>query len=427
MMETGNEQFWTTLAQTAATLAGFSLAGFSISAASADRVESDEICRRYGLREKSAFASWAFVFLVLMLFFFPLLLSLERLLPIASLPELSGQYWWIVSLGLFLFILIAVALVIVELQHIKRLIRFNIAEKEFNAIRGATKPSQTRWAKLTSRIGLSRVGLWPRLLAIGLIYLIPLTTLLWIGIYIVKPFGEGVPEHVLTIMYTSFSTLPSMTHVLLAYQLINIVLSLSPTFVCVLSLVLGLVGIFVHFHLFRPEQLLFSSADPAELDLWRFQLRLEDIVRQIESMQAILVPVVKKPDERVIDAIVREDQCDRNTVLRRFRELEGILEGRYYDPRTNETKMRQESLEYHKKTIEFCMSQPYLRYGSIRGLFKELEMFDLGLRKLSADLVHRREQYISLFRFLESKTGRGRKPPKGAESSHPSRPSQPLG
>lgn len=374
-MEIESHEFWTTFAQTAATLAGFTLAGFSITAASADRVESDEICRRYGLREKSAFASWAFVFLVLMLFCLPLFLSLESLLLADSSPKPFMNYRGIATLGLVTISSIAVAFVLFEVIYIQRLIRFNIAEKDFNLTRGATKPNQPRWTRLMSRLGLSRLGLRPRVLGIGIVFLVPLATQLWCAFYITKPFwGSGLPS--------------------------------STILVCVLSLVLGLAGIFVHYHVFRPEQLLFSSADPAELDLWRLKIRLEDTVWQIESMQAILVPVVKEPENRIVDYVAREDRCDREIVLRRFRDLEGRLEGFYYDPRTKETRRRQEALEYHRSTIEFCTSQPYLRYGSIRGLFKELEMFDLGLRDLSESLVRRREQYISLFRFLESQPPR---------------------
>lgn len=183
-MET--DVFWSAFSQAAATLAGFTLAGFSIYLTSAERAESDDICRHYGLRERSSLASWASIFLILLLFCIPLVLSLIRLMGPILVPAPAISAYFTISLTLLLiFVFISIVLVSIQIRYIERLVYTYAEEEAFQRRRGAI---QAQKMNVLIRL-LLKVG--KRTKAVGLAAIVLLTWIVSYGIYSILSISYG--------------------------------------------------------------------------------------------------------------------------------------------------------------------------------------------------------------------------------------------
>lgn len=398
----GNATFWTTFAQTAATLAGFTLAGFSIYLASTDRANSDDLCHQYGLHDDSSSASWAFIYLTLMLFCVPLLLSLIYVWG-DSTPEPTHPYTYsVILLSLFFgFMIISIYLGMVQGSYFRRLSRTYVAEAEF---------TQQRSTHLQST-ETSSTASYPQQTASEFNQQRPDAT---------QSAAERSwfdPQTVHKLKVFVFFACIVLTLVVLGLNAINVLLAtwkindlpfpknepmlFSPGTLAMLSIGLGLLWIYCHFLLFHPSRLLFVINDPVQGDLHRLRQRICDAHEQIKNLQMILLPVVTAPDQQLLQVIEREERSDSPSIDMRLSDLKKRLEGWSWDPHAKKHEPRTKKLSYHINAIQFCLDEQSLRYGMIKQLLREAELYDLGLANLLRDLVYAWEQFRELYRYDE--------------------------
>lgn len=393
-------EFWTTLAQTAATLAGFTLAGFSIYLASTEKARSDGICHRYGFHDYSLSASWYYVFLIQMLFCVPLLLSLIYLWGSYVLNPVFGALYTIVSILLFIgFLAVYVHLGRVQHSYFDTLSQTYVNDARFNERRLASVRSARERPRLAPEVR-RKVEMIVFTVVMG-------TTLI---ILIVNTYNilvaAGRANHV--------ASLP------------NGFTFVSPGTLALISVGLGLFWIFVYILLYGPERLLFVIGDPAKRDLLRFRLKLNDAAKQIKDLQELLLPAICSPDEQLRRAIEREEQSVRPGVDKRLADLRRRIEGWSWDPASGVDERRTDKLAYHISTIDFCLGQKYQRYGTVTQLLREVELFDLGLTNQLRDLNQTWEQLRAMSRYYEiwPLTENKRVPGQGDPDLPPSAPSQ---
>lgn len=406
----GNATFWTTFAQTAATLAGFTLAGFSIYLASTDRANSDDLCHQYGLHDDSSSASWAFIYLTLMLFCVPLLLSLIYVWGDPT-PNPSHPYTYFAILAsLFLgFLVISIYLGTVQASYFSRLSHTYVVEAEFNQRRSerarSTETANTEHDQQQPEAEFNQQHSGKTQLATEDSRFDPQT------VHKLKVF-----VFVFCIILTLAVLVLNATNVLLAtWKISHLPLItdeptlFSPGTLAMISVGLGLLWIYCHFLLFHPSRLLFVINDPVQGDLSRLRQRIYDAHGQIKNLQKILLPVVTTPDEQLLEVIMREERSDRPSINMRLSDLTQRLEGWSWDPYAKKHEPRTNRLNYHIEAIDFCLAHHNLRYGAVKQLLREVELYDLGLANHLRDLVDAWEQFRELYRYHESapKTQKG--------------------
>ena len=368
--------FWSAFSQTAATLVGFTLAGFSIYMASAERAGSDDLCRQYGFHDNSSRASWAFVYLILMLFCIPLLLSLLKLWGPFTLDDsifpLYDSFSILFALG---FLSLTLLLAYVQVSYFRNLAEAYAREEEFSLGR-SDSPAEVRG--LLNRLS-PRADRNLRVFIFSVVIFLTLLVLL-LNVYSVL-VAAWEKNHIV--------------------PLVDKIELFSPGSLAMISVAFGLLWIYFHFHMFRPERLLFVVNDPAKQDLKRFRQSLIDASVQIKEMQSLLLPIIVSPDQQLLHGIMAEERSELQSVDKRLKDLRYRLEGWSWNAKTESRESRLQSLDYHLWTIDYCLGQQYMRYGAIKRFFKELELYDQGLSNLLRDLVRTWEQFRELSRFAE--------------------------
>lgn len=377
--------FWSAIAQTMATLAGFTIAGFSIYMATTERAEADDICRRYGFKDDSSRASWAFIFVVLILFGVPLLLSLLKLWGVYDLNPFLFLLYRLVSLVLAsLLIIISLALTRLQLDYYRRLAQASAREQEFAIERD--EPQRHFRNPIRNLAPRDMAVFKTRIVFVGLA--LAFTVIVWNVLNVVKAAWEKNHIPASRLQFLDF---------------------VSPGSLAIVSMVLGLGCIYFHFHMYRPERLLFVVNDPHQQDMKRFRQGLINTTRQIADMQNLLRPIVTAPDERLLNGLIAEERSQPHTIEKRRKDLAERVEGWSWNAKTGREERLLDRLDYHLRTLDFCLAQPVMRYGAIRMYFKELELFDSGLTKFSLDLVGIKAQLQELSRVAENRERRDQK------------------
>jgi hypothetical protein len=381
-----SESFWSIIAQTAATLAGFTLAGFSIYMATTDRADSDEICRRYGFTENSSRASWAFVYLILMLFSVPLLLSILKLWGFYTLPPSAFSFYRGVSGVLALsFLSISFILACIQVAYFFKLAEASARQEEFLIERGVKeKKSRNPFNNLApQKIKCLKIGFFLVVIGITLFVL-----------------SLNVRNTIKTAWEINFISSPLLEKLELV----------SPGSLAIFSMVWALVWIYFHFHLFRPDRLLFVVKDSDKQEIKRFHQGLKDTCEQIKEMQGLLLPIVASPSEQLLRGMVFDEHVQMQKVKKRFDDLEDRLTGWSWNAAIGERERRTDKLDYHLTTLNFCLDQDFMRFGAIKLLFNELEYYDRGLDELSHELSRTWEEFKELSRFIQIQEGSFIKP-----------------
>ena len=292
-----NSIFWQMVAQVSSSLAGFTLASFSIYVSRVQMVASDDICRRYSLKECTSHYSWYFMILTLINFSVPLFLSLVILIPELGYP-LSSVEPYIRSVLTFFLMGILVIIIMSftrQIDYVGKLWGSLQNQKHLKAeeINNAKNFWESRKWNWHSKIDSFRF--WLKFFFYFFFVCCSIFILIIILLYIFGLLDKANP-----LLLTSISIF---------------ILPFSPETITALSLFFGLILLFWHIQIFNPENILFEIDEAARMTLIRVVGDINQKCQKFDAWQQLLLPMLRKPEESWVKYLMHERRLPRGGIL----------------------------------------------------------------------------------------------------------------
>jgi hypothetical protein len=417
--------FWITFSAIAVTLAGFTLAGYSIYTTRAEMAVVDQVCRRYAFQEESSSRSLAFMFLALFMFLVPLLLSLSFLIrfEVNQSPSAKAIIYTTIVFSILFFLWISIN-VIRLIKYLYQILRYTIRTKCFELKIEKEKKKKDYFKK--SRTDTKRQGRFEK-------WKIQVLARDWFDQNLVLEFDDlrklgkelpgiiiGTPSCLLILVLAALFILGTL--ILLVVKLchswgslldedswVNAVATHAPSYmveqgtqiIVLVSMIIGILLIYLHFHIFQPRRLLFK-ADQASLNR-----AIDDIENKCDSINSTgewLRGRISAIDKALnsdlssghewlkvrinfIDvALTSNSSSSKSPRQEHGLALAKLAQGSIKEGWWNRIMEDVKRKEYHIKWLCFLREEPLVSYKEILGVMNGIELYIEGLNRADNQL-----------------------------------------